>query len=490
MSARIQQARRRIPPTVLWCGVGIGLVAVTAPLGLVNPIFPLFAVVGLIAVGLAAFVPKLFAFGALLTIVFSVPLQAVLGPLGRNADELVIVLAFVAFCTRRLVTDRRLVFLPGSYWFLGFIVLGVLSGLRLHVPNSTVAQGLFLAAKGLIFAFALAQLEWTVKDVRLLVRAGIVMIVFLVFTALGNLAAPVPWAIAFTRRPPVDYVAGIPSLSGPFQHPAAFGRLCAVLAIAVFAYRFAVRSSIGNTILLVATTSMALLTFRVKSLVGLIGSLGLIAARFSRPIAIFLVLCFGPLVIAFIVPPLLIFVGSDIETYIISSSARSTLTSGSVDVAAGYFPFGAGFGRYGSFTASVNYSPEYISRGFDHIYGLGRGEDGPFLNDTQWPAIIGETGWIGTASFVGGIVCVFLSLFRSTSDNEEPLVRWLRICGVGWLVLILIESIAAPVLSSAPSYPFTFAAAGVIASIRYRAAQARQPDPGVTIEARRVRENA
>jgi len=460
--------RLRIPPTLRWSAVGILLIAVTAPLAVIDPILPLFAIGGLIVVGLAAFTPKLFALIATATILFSVPLQSILGPLGRNADELVIVLAFVAFCTRRFALERRLVMFPGFLWFLGFAGFGVLSAVELHVPSAIFVEGLFLAIKGLIFAFALAQLDWTVKDLKLLVRAGIVMIVFLALTALGNLAAPGPWAMAFTRRPPVDYMAGIPALSGPFQHPAAFGRMCAVLAIAVFAYRYAVRRSVGNTILLIVTTFLSVLTFRVKSIVGLIGALGLIGLRFSKPITIFLVLCLGPLVVVFIVPPLLQFVGSDIDTYILSTSARSTLTAGSVDVANGYFPFGAGFGRYGSFTASVEYSPEYISRGFDHIYGLGRGDDGAFLNDTQWPAIIGETGWLGSASFVVGLVFVFLSLFRRTSEDEAPLVRWLRICGAGWLTLILIESIAAPVLSSAPAYPFTFAAAVMVASIRYR----------------------
>ena len=252
MSQPLTTNRRQVPPTVVWSAVGVLLVGAIAPLALIDPVIPLFAALGIIVVGLAAFMPKLFAFIALLVIMFSVPLATLLEPVGRNADEIVIVLAAVAFSARRLLSDHRLVVMPGTIWFIVFIAMGLASGFSLSVPGGVAVEGLFLAVKGILFAFALAQLEWRKRDLEIMVTAGIVLIVVLALTAVGNLAAPVPWTMVFTRKPPVDYVGGIPSLSGPFQHPAAFGPICAVLAIAVFAYRFTVRSSIGNTILLLA----------------------------------------------------------------------------------------------------------------------------------------------------------------------------------------------------------------------------------------------
>lgn len=458
-----------------WTVLGVGLVALLLPLAVIEPTLPVLAGGGLVLLGVAFYRPRAFALIALLTIVLSVPLQSLLGPVGRNADEIVILLSVVAFTVRRFITDRRLVWFPGWPFFLVFVLAGLVSAYVNHAPAGVAIEGLLLAVKGLLFAFALAQVEWRDGDLRTLVKWGIGAIIVLVFCAVGNIAAPVPWTMTFSGRPPVDYYGGIPSLSGPFQHPAAFGRFCAALAIAVFVYRFVVRRSFGNTVLLLLTGVMALLTFRVKSLVGLIVSLGLLGLRFAKPVLIFIVLCLGPVVALFVVPPIIAFVGADVDTYIVSDSARSTLTYGSLDVAANYFPLGAGFGRYGSFTASVNYSPEYAMRGFEHVYGLGREEKGQFLNDTQWPAIWGETGWLGAAAFVIGIVLVFLSLMRPTSAAEAPLVRWLRLSGIGWLVLILVESIAAPVFGSAPAYPFAFAAAGVIASIRYANARAAEP---------------
>jgi hypothetical protein len=44
--------------------------------------------------------------------------------------------------------------------------------------------------------------------------------------------------------------------------------------------------------------------------------------------------------------------------------ARTVLTVDSFKVAGGYFPGGAGFGRFGSAVAAENYSPEYVARGY------------------------------------------------------------------------------------------------------------------------------
>ncbi|WP_394554189.1 hypothetical protein ACDF64_06420 [Agromyces sp. MMS24-JH15] len=463
--ARFGDRLRAAGPVIGWASLGSLAVLLTFPLAWIDPALPLLAAGGMVYLFVAIYFPRAFALIALCSIILSVPLAGIVGPVGRNLDELSVLIAFLSFCSRRFVTEHRLVSLPGLPWFLLYLVGGLASSYFRAVPIDVAIEGMLLAIKGLVFAFALAQLEWREKDLRIAVRAGVIAILLLLVTAVCNLIAPVPWTMTFTGRPPVGYYGGIPAVSGPFQHPAAFGRLAAVFAVAVFVYRYTVRSSAWNAVLLVLTAGMAFLTFRVKSLVGLLAALGVLTLRFARPMLLWVAVAFGPLLLILLAPPLLEFIGADVDTYIIEDSARSTITMGSLDVAANYFPFGAGFGRYGSYTASEYYSPEYVVRGFEHIYGLGRGDDGRFLNDTQWPAIVGETGWIGTIGFVIGTAVAGCSLFRAV-PGEAPLVRWLRLCGVGWLVLLITESIAAPVFGSPPAYPFLFAAVGMIASMR------------------------
>ena len=471
-------ARPAVRAEVVWAVVGAIVAAALVIASLyIAPAVLGATIAGLVCVYLAAFLPKAFALVAVTVIVLSNVLQNTVGTVASSADEAVIALSVIAFCTRRLVTERRLVLLPGTFWFLGFFAFGVASTIAQHASYSTMVESAILIAKGLLFAFALAQLRWTQRDIRILVVAGIVAIAMMALTGLLNLVFPAFWSSLVARGSGGvgPHVAGIPVLQGLFQHPAAFGRFCSVLAVAAVSYACVVRTSIGNMIMIGVAGFLAMLTFEVKSIVGLIVSAGLIVVRFSRPVLLFAALCIGPVIAAVAIPPLSALIGGAIETYILQDSARSTLTLGSLHVASTHFPLGAGFGRYGSYPAGVSYSPEYYALGFDHVYGLGPGDKGMFLNDTQWPAIVGESGWLGAICFAAGSLVILVFLLRPVGPDEPVLTRWLRIAGAGWLILLMIESSAAPVFVSAPSFPFVFAAAGMVASLRTNARdEARQ----------------
>ncbi|WP_197058430.1 hypothetical protein [Modestobacter caceresii] len=461
------------PPGPAWVVFAAALAFVLAALAWIEPALPLAVLIALTGVLIAAFRPKLFVLLALVVIILSAPIQNVLGQVGTYADEGVIALAFVALSTRRLVTEGRLVWLPGTGWFLGFLVAGLVSAALAEVPAGLAVPAAFIAVKGVVFAFAIAQLHWTRDDLALLVRLGVTAIVVMAFTALLNLALPAAWANFTTGRPPISYIGPFPAINGVFQHPAAFSRFSGVLAVGALVYGLVVRRSLANTILVLLSGGLAFLTFQVKSIVGLLATLAAVGTRFLRPVGVAALLAVGPLVALLTVPPLAALIGGDIDIYLNQDSARSMLTAGGVTVAAQFFPLGAGFGRYGSSTAADDYSPLYYALGFPGRYGLGPGPDsGQFLNDSQWPAIYGETGWFGAFCFAAGLACMLVALLRRVSAREDVLVRWMRITGVGWLVLLLVESAVAPVFVSSPSFPFVFAAAGVIASLRVDARQA------------------
>ena len=221
--------------------------------------------------------------------------------------------------------------------------------------------------------------------------------------------------------------------------------------------------------LLALVTVVGLLSFRVKTIVGLFVTFAIMLLKFGKPLVVVTLAVVTPLALIILAPPVWWLISSDLDAYVFSESSRQQLTLGSVTVAAAHFPLGAGFGRFGSFFAAQFYSPEYRALGWSGIYGLGEGELGPFLMDTQWPAILGEAGWIGAVAFAGGVVAMVVSLARPTGPDEHPLVRWVRVAGIGWIILLVIESIAAPVFVSAPSYPFMFLAAGIVAAVRFDA---------------------
>lgn len=411
---------------------------------------------------LAWWAPRVFLGTGLLLVLLSAVPEGLGGAAWGLVDEIVVVVGIVVLPARR-VARRTLPRVPAwTLWFVGFLALGLLSSLLASVPAGIAFEGAFLAMKGLLLGLAAAQIDWRPADLRPLAWGGSAVIVVVAGTCLVNLVAP-GWWTALLLGEPTDFrgLFGIPAVIGPFAHPAALGRLCALLAIAVLSWQLSVGRGWRSTVLLVLSAAPAALSFRVKSLVSLgIGAVvvgALRRERFPRWVAI--VLAVTAVVVAI---PVSVLAFEDFTKYFIDESARSLLVSGGVDVAARYFPLGAGFGRYGGFTAASHYSPEYVRLGFEVVYGLrSTPGGGQFLTDTQWPALLGEAGWFGALLFAAGLVHLGVLYMRRLPADVDPLVVWLRTMGLGWLVVIVVESVAAPVFTSPPSYPLLFVAAGI-----------------------------
>lgn len=118
-----------------------------------------------------------------------------------------------------------------------------------------------------------------------------------------------------------------------------------------------------------------------------------------------------------------------------SESARNILLRYGIVTATTYFPFGAGFGTYGTAVARDSYSVLYSQYGFDQYWGLSQ-DFGAFLTDNYWPAIMGEFGFIGVLFMVLLLVLVFVKLYKAT-DN-----RYSKVCILFVYGTLLIASTA------------------------------------------------
>ena len=146
--------------------------------------------------------------------------------------------------------------------------------------------------------------------------------------------------------------------------------------------------------------------------------------------------------------------------------ARTVLTEDSFKVAGGYFPGGAGFGRFGSAVAAENYSPEYVARGYPTVWGLGRTEeDGRFLTDTEWPAIIGEAGFLGALAFAVGLAGIYRAGVRLWATGPTRIIRWAGLTSAAWLVAGLVQSVATVTFTGPPVYGLLLGLAGVVAAL-------------------------
>jgi hypothetical protein len=469
---RARRPRRRISALTAWpwplAAAAVGVVAVASPLA------ALAVVGGAVVVGLTAIAPGAVVGFTVFAVLFVRPLEHLIpvSTLGY-LDEVLVLLCAVVLPLRRLARGGRLRAFPGQWWFAGFAVAGLLSGIALGVAPVTFGSGAAVICKGLVFAWAVAQVDWEERHLRVAAGGGAVLVIAcLVATAL-NYVLPGPWNAVMASDPNAIESRGIlPSLVGPFSHPIDLGQFMALSAIALTAWRIAVRRGPLTFALMVATAAGAVLSARRTAISSLVaGWLWVKAVGRSTGALLAIAVCV-PLAALVLAAPIGVVVSSTYQDYISphgEPEARTVLTLDSIGVAADHFPAGAGFGRFGSAIAAETYSPEYVARGYPDIWGLGRTEeDGRFLTDTEWPAIIGETGFLGTAAFAFGLFAIHRASRRLWLSSAPPLHRWAGLVAVGWTVACLVQSVATVTFTGPPIYGLYFGLVGVVTALADR----------------------
>lgn len=99
------------------------------------------------------------------------------------------------------------------------------------------------------------------------------------------------------------------------------------------------------------------------------------------------------------------------------TAARSTLYQNGLLLANRYFPFGAGFGSYGSSASIKGYSGLYGELGFNQLYGFSE-ESKSYLTDSFIAMILGQFGYLGLFLIVGILLSMFV-LVRKNGKYES-----------------------------------------------------------------------
>jgi hypothetical protein len=449
----------------LLAAAGVGALAV------VQPFVAVAAVAVAAAVALVFAAPAAAAGVTAVAVLFVRPLEhlVAIDQLGY-LDEGLVMLCGIVLPLRRLLARRALRTFPGQWWFLGFAVAGLLSGLFLGVEPATYLLGGLVVCKGLVFAWAVAQVDWEERHLRFAAVVGAVLIVFCLVATAANFAFQGPWNAVMASDANATEARGfLPSLIGPFSHPIDLGQFMTMSAIALTAWRMTVRKGPFTLTLLVATAAGALLTARRTATASLVAAwLWLKAAGRSTGVLLAVAVCV-PFAAVVLATPLATVVTATYNDYLspeATPEARAVLTVDSFEVAAAHFPAGAGFGRFGSAIAASTYSPEYLARGYPAIWGLGRtAEDGRFLTDTEWPAIVGESGYIGTVAFVIGMILIYRACSRLYRTGSTPLLRWVGLTAIGWTIAALVQSIATVTFTGPPIFGLYFGLVGLVTAL-------------------------
>ena len=140
-----------------------------------------------------------------------------------------------------------------------------------------------------------------------------------------------------------------------------------------------------------------------------------------------------------------------IDYYILMGveSARAVLTIAAPFLAADHFPFGTGWGTYGSAFSADPYSPVYGMYWMAGVWGLS--PDYPeFVSDTFWPMIMGQCGFIGFAAFIGALV-LFVKRVFAMKTNRTVFASALLI-----ILYLFISSTSESAFANPVSVPLAF----------------------------------
>lgn len=228
-----------------------------------------------------------------------------------------------------------------------------------------------------------------------------------------------------------DYRFGLGSNELFYSHPTVLVGCCSLLIAMIFAIQPQIKHSFFYVLMLAIVMCT---TLRAK---------GLADAAVYVVIYIMLVVKKGKFTIRSLILfiPVVFFIGwSQLEYYFFElgdESARAQLLMKSFQIAKEHFPFGAGFGTYGSHYSSVYYSPLYYKYGLNMIHGLS--ETFPhYICDSFWPMILGQAGYIGMLFYIMAIIKL-IQIFAKQKNSSLNLY----VSAVGVMCYLLVESIAA-----------------------------------------------
>ena len=118
-------------------------------------------------------------------------------------------------------------------------------------------------------------------------------------------------------------------------------------------------------------------------------------------------------------------------------SARQLFWQNGVELFREHFPFGTGFGTFGSGTAASYYSELYYTLGFNNVPGM-QPENTKFLNDTFWPMIFAQLGLLGTVPYVILLLFILYEIFRRAKKTRNG---YIMLAATMYAVNVLFSSI-------------------------------------------------
>jgi hypothetical protein len=356
--------------------------------------------------------------------------------------------------------DRVVPRLRAWLWLtIAFLALGVVSGVIQGVPLPIIALGGFLAVKFPLFLLLALTISWDERDCERIMRAALWLGPILVVSGviIGMLPPDVQDIFVDHTADTESYAREqLAAMQGIFSHPGVFGWAVAASGCYAVAALLVGRPSwrAGATGNVIASVGGILASLRRRPLVALplVTLYGVM--RFATGLRRWTVLALFALVAGGAAQLALARLEAeyrDAQIYLDPTAPtmpRVLLYVTGADIATSRFPLGAGFGRFGGYVATLEYSPLYDQYGLNRVWGLSP-EAPYYLQDTYWPHIAAETGWCGAAILLALYLLLVERASRAALRAVDAATKAVAVGAVLAMLEGLIESLAGPVFEVA-----------------------------------------
>jgi len=388
----------------------------------------------------------------------------------KHGDEALIVVFF--FLTILRIASRQTPFNPSRLEIplIGFIIVSLLGSALAGSPMGIAILQLFLYLKGFILLFIVMQLPVDQKVVLRYAKffTGIGLIILL--AGLADLIDPVWFRTTFGAVAKGEMIIekryGILSVKSIFIHPGVFGWFTAFIALYSYAFYMTYNRTRYLWIGLLFSAG-SFFSMRRRNLSGIAGAL--MAALWLQPLAkkvrYGIIIGASAIIFSILAWPKIEGLFLDLGTVYIApdnprEEARNVLYMTSYTLLDEYFPWGAGLGRFGSWMSQIHYSPIYRKYGLSGTYGIEQ-KNPKYITDTFWPAIIGETGFMGLIFYLWICFRITRMLYRRVKRTSASFEKAFFLGTLMVFIESLIESVAVATYTSPPTVYFIFGSLGL-----------------------------
>lgn len=364
-------------------------------------------------------------------------------------DEVVVIVLFVYTMLKKgCRRNRSMLTLILLLWGGGLI-----SGFNSKFDYKINFLGAFNICKSMILYWCLCQYIFSKEDIGYFIKRFTKLFPILLITYIIEIVYPGFRPFLGFQNQGLEYRSGLRCLGGIFSrftYASLFGLLYYIIYAKYLQVEGAVKKSYFGFFIVVAT-------LKIKDIFGII--ITYVTGRLKRINVIYAI----PMLFLFMLMVLLYeyFFPEHYNIYLgdgADDAVRNIMTYTGFKIMVDYFPLGVGWGKFGSATSAQYVSEIYQQYGIEGLWGLSYEGNHSFMQDTQWPMFLGETGFIGTILFLIILYKAFkpyIKAFASDTNDKKCVIPAML------FVYFIVVSIGKPVFVAVPHSYVIWGFAGI-----------------------------